>query len=355
MKPATKATSTTVPIRKNLLRTRVKNSRRAIKRNMRSASPPTWFISGRYDGGALGHRLTKHIQQARQIGPELMHRAGSQCRTQDRLVVGRRIELEENPAAVASHHAHADKRAGPPLRRRGSVDPKLARPAAPQLVDGPARNERPSLDDSDAVADALYDISLMAREDHRDPRLGPLVKNLAHGIDRLGIEARKRLIEHQHHRLEDEGGGQLDTLLVAMAELLQLVPRSVLQLEAFQPEGDRGGRRGLGGAMQLRQVDELLADSHLRIQAALLGHVADPAAHLEADGRSIPQHVPAIGDQRAQHDAHRGRLAGPVAADETEHLTRANVEAQISHGLQLAVSLGDPLYFESTVRHQFSC
>ena len=78
----------------------------------------------------------------------------------------------------------------------------------------------------------------MARENHRDPRLRLLVENLAHGIDGLGIQASERLIEHEHQRLEAQRGGQLDALLVPVAECLQLVARSLLQLKSLQPTGD---------------------------------------------------------------------------------------------------------------------
>ncbi len=181
----------------------------------------------------------------------------------------------------------------------------------------------------------------MAGEDDRHAGRGTLVQDLAHRIDRLGVESRERLVEHQHQRLEHEGGGQLHALLVAVAQALDLVPGAIFQAEPVEPVG-RGRGRGFGkGAVQLREVRQLLARAHLRIEPALLRHVADASPGLEIDGRAAPQHAPAVRDEHAEDDPHGGGLAGAVAADETEHLAGADLEAQAVHRQQRAVALGD--------------
>src|SRR5438309_10568334 len=119
MKPATRTTRTAVPIRKNLPRTRVRNSRRRIRRTVWSASRPRPPISGRSRGDVLGHRLPKDVEQTWLVGPELLHGAGGQCGSKDRLVVGGCIELDEDPGAVRSHHAHTAKGTDPALRPVG--------------------------------------------------------------------------------------------------------------------------------------------------------------------------------------------------------------------------------------------
>jgi hypothetical protein len=75
---------------------------------------------------------------------------------------------------------------------------------------------------------------------------------------------------------------------------------------------------GLAGAVQARHVDELVAHPHLRVQAALLGHVADPPPLLGADRGTAPAHRAGVSGEDAEDDPHRRRLAGAVGA---EHLS----------------------------------
>jgi hypothetical protein len=70
--------------------------------------------------------------------------------------------------------------------------------------------------------------------------------------------------------------------------------------------------------VELREVDELLADTHLRVQASLLGHVADPPPDVLVDRTTAPPNLAAVGRQQTDDDPHRGRLAGPVRADEPD-------------------------------------
>jgi hypothetical protein len=98
-------------------------------------------------------------------------------------------------------------------------------------------------------------------------------------------------------------------------------------------------------------VGELLGDAHLRIEAPLFGHVADAAPRRERQGNAGPANHARVGVQHAEHDPHRRRLAGPVAPDEAEHLSRADLEAQIIEGDDVTVSLGEPIDLERPVSH----
>ena len=163
----------------------------------------------------------------------------------------------------------------------------------------------------------------------------------AHHVDGDRIEPGERLVEHEHVRTEDECGGQLDALLVAQAERLEVGVAPVGETEPVQP-----AERGLPGfrarhAVQLAEVGQLLGHAHLGIEAALLGHVADAAAGLEGQGHAQPAHHAGIRREHAQHDPHRGRLAGAVAPDEAEQLAGADVEGEVLHGDDVAVALRD--------------
>ena len=69
-----------------------------------------------------------------------------------------------------------------------------------------------------------------------------------------------------------------------------------------------------------RQVHELLLHLHLRVQAALLGHVAESPSRLRVDRLTVPSDVAPVGLQDAERDAHRRRLARAVRSHEPDDL-----------------------------------
>ncbi len=125
-----------------------------------------------------------------------------------------------------------------------------------------------------------------------------------------------------------ERGGELHPLLVAEGERLHAVAEPVGDPEALRP-GPRGPV-GVGRArpVQAGEVGELVAHPHLRVQPALLGHVAEARAHLGVHGPALPAHLAAIGGEDPEHDAHRGGLALAVRAHEAEELAGGDGEGQ---------------------------
>ena len=93
--------------------------------------------------------------------------------------------------------------------------------------------------------------------------------------------------------------------------------------------------------MEPGEVDELLEAAHLRVQAPLLGHVADSPSRREVERGPGPAHLAGIGGQHAQHDPHRRGLARAVAADEPEQLAGADGEGEVLEGHEIAVALRD--------------
>ena len=121
------------------------------------------------------------------------------------------------------------------------------------------------------------------REDHRHARLGPLGEHAAHHVDADRIEPGERLVEDQQLGVVHEGDAELDALLVAERERLHLVAGPLGSAQPLDPAlGRRRGRRA-GEPVQAREVDELVAHAHRRVEPALLGHVAEAAAHRGVD------------------------------------------------------------------------
>ena len=86
---------------------------------------------------------------------------------------------------------------------------------APQLLDGALGHDAPLRDDADPVAQPFDQIELVGREDDRHSRGGLLLEDAAHHIDRDGVQAGERLVEHEQVGVVDQRRPQLDALLVA--------------------------------------------------------------------------------------------------------------------------------------------
>ncbi|HEX4305167.1 MAG TPA: hypothetical protein VHZ54_03960, partial [Solirubrobacterales bacterium] len=104
--------------------------------------------------------------------------------------------------------------------------------------------------------------------------------------------------------------------------------------------------------MQARHVDELVAHPHLRVEAALLRHVADAPPRLGVDRRVVPQHPAGIGGEDAEDDPHQRRLAGAVGTDEAEHLARPDREGDAVQRHRLAIFLAQLIEAEDRFTHR---
>src|SRR5690606_11669518 len=131
-------------------------------------------------------------------------------------------------------------------------------------------------------------------------------------------EARERLVEHEQLGVVDEGRRELDPLLVAVRQLLELRLLALRKIEPGQPLS--GGSVGVAAAhaVLLREVAQLLADAHPRVEAALLGHVAEAQARVAVHFAALPADLPAVGPGEAEDAAHRGRLARAVGPEEAD-------------------------------------
>ncbi len=149
---------------------------------------------------------------------------------------------------------------------------------AAQGLHAPRRHQPPTVHDRHGVAEPLHQLELVTREDHGHPGRRPLSQDSAHSVHSERIEAREGLVEDEQLGVVDQGRGQLHPLLVAERQLLDAVVAPRAHSQPLHPRvgGDAGGRAR--EAMQLGQVDQLLAHAHARIETTLLRHVAEPRA-----------------------------------------------------------------------------
>jgi hypothetical protein len=87
--------------------------------------------------------------------------------------------------------------------------------------------------------------------------------------------------------------------------------------------------------MQSREVAHLVCQGHLRVEPALLGHVAEPQAVGLADRVTLPAHRPVIRLKDSHHCTHGCRLAGPVATDQADDLALTDSERHLVERYEL--------------------
>ncbi len=164
-------------------------------------------------------------------------------------------------------------------------------------------------------------------------------------------------------RLPIERLEQLDALLLAHREVLDAGRGIDRQLQLFREGADArlGGLQveGEGGA-GLDPQDDVLGHRHRLDQHEVLVDHADAegdgvvgardAAHLAVD-----QHVARVGRVEAVGDAHGGRLAGAVLADEGVDGARLDLEVDAVVRQDAAEALGDVAKLQHALRHCAYC
>ena len=220
--------------------------------------------------------------------------------------------------------ARSDPRLGAvPARTAGRLPEDLGeRPEPPTSSVEPVATIRPD-DDRHRVAEPLDQLQLVRGEDHRHPPLADLALSRApeRASTPSGSRPKKGSSRTSRSGPWTRGEAELNPLLVAERELPRPRPRPAPRSRATSQRSAAAPASASPDAVQTRHVDELVAHPHLRIKAALLGHVADPPAPPGADRLAAPEDLAGVGGEHPEDDPHQGRLAGAVGADEAEHPT----------------------------------
>src|SRR5260370_26038805 len=93
-----------VPITKNRLRTRVRNSRLATSSTVRNASLPIRPGSSSGSNADLRHRFAEDVEQRRHVAAELADGSGRERGLQHGLVTGSTAQLDQPARAVVPPH-----------------------------------------------------------------------------------------------------------------------------------------------------------------------------------------------------------------------------------------------------------
>jgi hypothetical protein len=172
-------------------------------------------------------------------------------------------------------------------------------------------------------------------------------------VHREGVEARERLVHDQNIGIVHEGCRHLHPLLITEREGLELVATALDESQSLEQVIRSLGRRRLVDAVQAREVSELLADLHLRVEPTLLGHVAEPVEGALADGRVIEQHLAGVGLKNTEDHPHRCCFAGAVAPNKPGEAATPHLEADVvdnSAGAEAAGEISHAEHVTSWIR-----
>src|SRR3569623_73922 len=179
-------------------------------------------------------------------------------------------------------------------------------------------------DDADEVTDLLGLLHAVGRE-HHGPAVGAdLLDDLAQDLCVDRIETTPRLVEDHERRLVDQRGRELDLLLHALRQVQGLVLHPLREPEPFEPLLRAPARLGARHPAKLAHERDHLEDLHLRIEAALLGQVAD-LRRGRGTGRELVEDrdLAAVRRDDVVDHPQRRRLAGAIRTeDAVDHPAR---------------------------------
>jgi hypothetical protein len=160
------------------------------------------------------------------------------------------------------------------------------------------------------------------------------------------VETVGRLVEDQHLGLIEQRLRDHHPLTIAPRQLGDRELADCIEGEPRAARLDRA-RQGAGiETLEAAHEGEELVDPHAGVKGHVLGHVADPAARLQAvldDVEAGDRRSARGGLQIAREDAQDRRLARAVRPEQPEHLADAGLEGDVVDAEPAAVALGQML------------
>ena len=180
---------------------------------------------------------------------------------------------------------------------------------------------------------------MAGEEDGGSARRFP-TEDLRERLHRHRVETGEGLVEDEELGLVEERSRELRALLVAVRKRLDLLGRAVGEVEPLEPRHGCGARGTRFDPVQAGEVGELLADGHTRIEAALLGHVAEALALPESDRPHVPKHLSSSSSTRPKTARMAVVLPAPFGP-KTEHAPTLDGERAAGERLHLPEPLRD--------------
>jgi hypothetical protein len=192
------------------------------------------------------------------------------------------------------------------------------------------------IDDEDAIAERVGLLEVVRGEQDRRPALAQAADVVPEVRAGLRIEPRRRLVEEHELGVVHEAEGDVEAAALAAGERLDEAVAEIAQIERLAEALRTRAAVGARDAVELGLRHELLVDLRGGVRPAVLGDVAELAAHAD---RIAPQIAARDGrlagrrpEQRREHPLRR-RLAGAVRAEQADELAGLHVEIDAAHGL----------------------
>jgi len=211
-----------------------------------------------------------------------------------------------------------------------------------EVIERGIDDETMLVQEHDARGDALEIRDDVRREEYGGPALGGARHDLAEEIaTRDRVEGRGRLIEHQEIRVDRQASNERHALPFTRREAFEPPHRG--DLPACEREFHESG---VPARVLAAHEREHVADAHPGKRIRLLGHVADALLgriRQAERGLAEDERATVIRLLETEQNAHERRLAGAIAADETEHTAGGDREKQVAEHRLTAITLGDSL------------
>ena len=217
-------------------------------------------------------------------------------------------------------------------------------------------------DDRDAVGDLLDLVELVADDDRRDPLALEVQDQVEQMIGVLVVEGRGRLVEDEQLHALRERLRDLDELLLADADVLDLGGRVLFQADTREEllrllvglvpvdEAER--------ALDLVVEEDVLGDRQVRAERQLLVDDDDAlrlavAQVVEVHGLVFEDDLALVGAGRvdAREHLHEGRFAGAVLAADGVDLAALDLERDVLQRLDAGERLRDGPHLEDVGSH----
>ncbi len=277
--------------------------------------------------GVVGRAEWTVRPAARSSAPSASAARAASAREASRSVACSRCPEAQDLADAAGSARSSSRAFAARLGHELDQDTRLGLAQRVGSVDG---QDAPVVDERHARA-ALGLVEVGRREQDREPVALQPRQEPPEVAPRDGVDAGRRLVEHQQLRRVHERARERELLLHAAREARREPVAERRHAHAARA-ARRACRRVVAHVVDLGEERDVLVDAEVAVEREALRQVADPARRARAARAcgSRPQVVTraGVGLEQAEHHAQRGRLAGAVRADQAEHLAAAGPRSE---------------------------
>ncbi len=223
------------------------------------------------------------------------------------------------------------------------------------LAERPLRQQAASDDESESMT-PLGLIHVVRGDQERQPLTGESMNLLPEVTACLGVHAGCGLVEQQQSGPVNQARGQGQPLLPTAGELTGKLVLPLRQTESRDALTHRVPAVLQG--IHARDEIQVLCNRQILPETETLGHVAD----LTLDGLTFADDIKAeacaaafIRTEQAAEHADDRRLAAAVRAEKAADLARANLQAHVVDGREVAETLGHPVHVDGEILSHKLC